>query len=262
MADEQPSATLGARLGAWAVHAFSATGAVLALLALVAVDGHRWTEAMLWLFAALVVDGIDGTMARAADVKTVAPRIDGDALDLVVDYLNYVFVPTMFMLEARLLPAPLALPLAALIQLSSVYVFVRRDMKSSDGYFRGFPALWNIVVLYLFAAAIDPAIAAAIVAGLVMLTFAPVHFLHPFRSRDLWPAPPILAVLWAGSTLALLLPAGEARPLLLTASAISAAAIVALGLLRTLRGPQSASSASGANASTSATVRSSDSETR
>ena len=261
MTGEQPSATLGARLAAWAVHAFSATGAVLALLALVAVDGHRWTEAMLWLFAALVVDGIDGTMARAAKVKTVAPRIDGDALDLVVDYLNYVFVPTMFMLEARLLPASLALPLAAMIQLSSVYVFVRRDMKCGDGYFRGFPALWNIVALYLFAAAIDPGIAAAIVALLVVLTFAPIHFVHPFRSRDLWPAPPILAALWAGSTLALL-PAGEARPLLLTASAVSAAAIVALGLLRTLRGPQSASSASGVSASTSATVRSSDSETR
>ena len=94
---------------------------------------------MLWLFAALVVDGIDGTLARAAKVKAVAPRIDGDALDLVVDYLNYVFVPTMFMLEARLLPPQLALPLAAMIQLSSVYVFVRRDMKTGRRLFPRLP---------------------------------------------------------------------------------------------------------------------------
>ena len=252
------------RILAWAVHVFSATGAVLALFALLAVDRHDWTAAMLWLFAALVVDGIDGTLARAANVKAVAPRIDGDALDLVVDYLNYVFVPTMFMLEARLLPAQLALPLAALIQLSSVYVFVRRDMKSADGYFRGFPALWNIVALYLFAADIDPGIAAAIVAALVLLTFAPIHFVHPFRVRDYGPWPVVLGSVWGITTLALLLPGltDGARQALLALSAITAVAIVALGLFRSLRGPQIASSRCGVSASTSATVRSSESETR
>jgi phosphatidylcholine synthase len=238
--------TFAARSAAWAVHAFSATGAVLALLALLAIDGHRWTEAMLWLFAALVVDGVDGTLARAARVKTVAPRIDGEALDLVVDYLNYVFVPTMFMLEAQLLPAPIALPLAALIQLSSVYVFVRRDMKTDDGYFRGFPALWNIVALYLFAARIDPEIAAAIVAALVILAFAPIHFLHPFRVRDYGPWPIILGAVWGLATLVLLLPGLDAaRGALLALSAISAIAIVALGLLRSLRGPRARADAVG-----------------
>ena len=236
--------TFAARSAAWAVHAFSATGAVLALLALLAIDRHEWTDAMLWLFAALVVDGVDGTLARAARVKAVAPRIDGEALDLVVDYLNYVFVPTMFMLEARLLPDPAALPLAALIQLSSVYVFVRRDMKTEDGYFRGFPALWNIVALYLFAARIDPLIAAAIVSALVVLTFAPIHFLHPFRVRDYGPWPVILGAVWGMTTLALLLPGLDAaRQGLLAISAASAVAIVALGLLRSLRGPGSRATA-------------------
>lgn len=143
-------------LAAWAVHAFSASGAVLALLAVAAVFDHRWTDTMLWLFAALVVDGIDGTFARAARVKELASRVDGDVLDLVIDYLNYVFVPTLFMLEARLLPDVLALPLAALVQLSSLYVFARRDMKTVDNYFRGFPALWNVVALYLYGAQVDP----------------------------------------------------------------------------------------------------------
>ena len=238
MAEQRPS--LASRLAAWGVHAFSATGAVLALLALLAIGRHEWTEAMLWLFAALVVDGVDGTMARAAKVKSVVPRIDGEALDLVVDYLNYVFVPTMFMLEARLLPQSAALPLAALIQLSSVYVFVRRDMKTDDGYFRGFPALWNIVALYFFAAKVDADVAAAIVGLLVLLTFAPIHFLHPFRARDYGPWPVILGAVWGIATLALLLPGltDAVRQLLLTASAIAAVAIVALGLLRTLRAPK------------------------
>ena len=194
---------------------------------------------MLWLFAALVVDGVDGTLARAARVKTVVPRIDGEALDLVVDYLNYVFVPAIFMLEAGLLLGRLALPLAALILLSSLYVFVRRDMKTDDGYFRGFPALWNIVALYLFAAAISPAVAAGIVGILVVLTFAPIHVLHPFRVRDYGPWPIVLGAVWGAATLAVLAPAlDSARQVLLAVSAISAIVIVGLGLLRTLRGPR------------------------
>ena len=229
------------RFAAWSVHLFTATSAVLAFAALLAVDGHRWSEAMLWLFAALVVDGVDGTMARAAHVKSVVPRIDGDALDLVVDYLTYVFVPSMFMLEARLFPMPLGLPLTALILLSSLYVFARRDMKTEDGYFRGFPALWNIVALYFFATGLDPGVAAAIAGLFILLTFAPVHVAHPFRTRDYGLALPLLCFAWAGSTLALLLPdIGEpARRVLFATSAISALIIAGFGLLRTLRGPGS-----------------------
>jgi phosphatidylcholine synthase len=251
------------KVAAWAVHAFSASGAVLALLAVIAIDGHRWTEAMLWLFAALVVDGVDGTMARAARVKELASRVDGDVLDLVIDYLNYVFVPTLFILEAGLLPDSWALPLAAFIQLSSLYVFARRDMKTDDNYFRGFPALWNIVALYLVAAGLEPMIAALVVAALVVLTFAPIHFVHPFRVRDYGFWLPLLALLWSFSTLALLIES-PIRDILLAVSALSAIIIVGLGLWRTARGPraQMASSFSAVSDSTSATVRSSESEIR
>ncbi|HEX6411177.1 MAG TPA: phosphatidylcholine synthase [Sphingomicrobium sp.] len=247
------------RAAAWAVHLFSASGAVLALLAMVAIRDHRWTDAMLWLFVALVVDGVDGTLARAARVKEIAPRIDGGVLDLVIDYLNYVFVPTLFILEAGLLPVVAAIPLAALIQISSLYVFARRDMKTEDNYFRGFPALWNIVALYLFAAQLDFSVAAAIVAALALLTFAPIHFVHPFRVRDYGPWLPITALVWAFSTLSLLVDSpAAARGLLLAISAISAIVIVGLGLLRTVRGPQIASNPSAVRESTSSTVRSSD----
>jgi phosphatidylcholine synthase len=235
MADAQQRSALPA----WAVHAFSASGAVLALFAVVAIFDHRWTDAMLWLFAALVVDGVDGTLARVAGTKELTPRIDGDALDLVIDYLNYVFVPTLFILEAELLPDALAMPLAALIQLSSLYVFARRDMKTEDNYFRGFPALWNVVALYLYAAQIDDGIAAAVAFALVILTFAPIHFVHPFRVRDYGNWLPATALVWAVATLTLLFDqAPAARFILMGLSSISAIAIVALGLLRTARGPR------------------------
>ena len=192
---------------------------------------------MLWLFAALVVDGVDGTLARAARTKEVTPRIDGDVLDLVIDYLNYVFVPTLFLIEAELLPDALTMPLAALIQLSSLYVFARRDMKTEDNYFRGFPALWNVVALYLYAAQIGPAVSAIVLGALIVLTFAPIHFVHPFRVRDYGAWLPVLCVLWAASTLILLFPIGDAtRSGLLAVSSVSAIALVAAGLWRSSRG--------------------------
>jgi phosphatidylcholine synthase len=237
MPDEQVSIDSRARSKAWAVHLFTATGVVLALLAMVAVLEHRWTAAMLWLFAALVVDAVDGTLARAARVKEVVPRVDGDALDLVIDYLSFVFIPVFFILEAGLLPAPLALLLSALILISSLYVFARRDMKTHDGYFRGFPALWNLVALYVYAAELGGTAAAVLVGLLVLLTFAPIHVVHPLRVRDYGRWPPIISVLWAGATLALLFPLNPtARLILFVTSATTAVLLIGMGLLRSLRG--------------------------
>lgn len=223
---------------AWLVHLFTASGVVIALLALEATYRGEWRLALLWLLAALAVDGVDGTLARWARVKEHVPRIDGEAFDLIVDYLNYVFVPAIFICRAGLVPETLALPLAAAILLSSVYVFVRRDMKTPDNYFRGFPALWNVVALYLFVAQPGAAAGAVAVAVLAMLSFAPIRFVHPFRVSDFQPWLRILAVLWAIATLALLWPGWgpDVARLWLWASYASAAALLAMGLIRTLRG--------------------------
>ena len=223
---------------AWSVHLFTASGAALALLAWSAIDRERWTEAMVWLGAALVVDGIDGTFARAARVKQLVPRIDGDSLDLVIDYLTYVFVPVLFLVEAGLLPSRLALPLAGAILISSLYVFARRDMKTADGYFRGFPALWNVVAFYLYVTALGPVAGAVIVLALVVMTFAPIHVVHPFRVRDFGHWLPILAAIWAVSTAALLLPDlhQSVRALLLVISLAAAVMLFVLGFVRTARG--------------------------
>lgn len=227
------------RLGAWSVHAFTASGAVLALLALLAVERGAFGEALLWLFAALVVDGIDGTFARAARVKERAPRIDGDVLDLVIDYLTYVFVPTLFMWRAGLIPEAFALPLGALIQLSALYVFARRDMKTDDGYFQGFPALWNVVALYLYAISAAPATGALVVILFAALSFAPVHVVHPFRVRDFGRWLPVLALVWAVATLLLLVPGlDDGRSALLVLSLGTSILLIGLGLVRTIRGPR------------------------
>ena len=225
---------------AWAVHAFTASGAVLAILALMAIQAGDWRLALIWLGIALIVDGVDGTLARRARVKELTPRIDGSALDLIIDYLNYVFVPTALMWRAGLLPEDWAPGLAAVIQLSALYVFARADMKTPDNYFRGFPALWNVVALYLYAAQPGVETGAAVVLVLAVLSFAPIHFVHPFRVRDYGRWLPALVILWAAATGALLWPdwAPVTRGLLLWTSSASAMLLVLLGLIRTLRGPR------------------------
>ncbi|HEX8064711.1 MAG TPA: CDP-alcohol phosphatidyltransferase family protein [Allosphingosinicella sp.] len=223
---------------AWLVHLFTASGVVLAFLALEATARGEWRLALIWLLAALAVDGVDGTFARWARVKEHVPRIDGEAFDLIVDYLNYVFVPAVFICRAGLVPQALALPLAAAMLLSSVYVFVRRDMKTPDNYFRGFPALWNVVALYLFVIQPGAAIGAGVVAILAILSFAPIRFVHPFRVRDHQPWLRVAAIVWAVATLALLWPgwSPDLARLWRWASYASAAALLGLSLVRTLRG--------------------------
>lgn len=237
----QRAAIRGRTAAAWGVHLFTAAGAVAALLALIAVERRQPETALFWLFVALAIDGVDGTLARAVKVRERIPRIDGEALDLVVDYLTYVLVPVWFILEGGYLPGPLALPLCAAILVSALYIFARRDMKTDDGYFRGFPALWNVVAFYFFVLKPAPPLAAGAAAALVVMTFAPIHTVHPFRVRDYGPVPPSLAILWAATTAGLLSRDldGWVTPVLATISFGSAALLAGMGLLRTLRGPRS-----------------------
>jgi len=237
---ERPAAAGGGVAAAWLVHLFTVTGVVIAYLALAAVMRGEFREALMWLILGLVIDGVDGSLARWARVKERAPRIDGDTLDLIIDYLTYVFVPAVLIVRAELVPEGLAPWLAGLILVSALYDFTRRDLKTADNYFRGFPALWNLVAFYLFIGRPDAEVGAIAVLALAALTFAPVHFVHPFRVRDYGRWLPALALLWAAATAALLWPRWDegVERALLAVSLIAAAVLFALGLLRTLRGPQ------------------------
>lgn len=223
---------------AWAIHALTASGAVLAFFAFLAVEQHLWRLTLLWLAAALIVDGIDGPLARWAGVAWRTPRIDGATLDLVVDYLTYVFVPAILLYRAELLPAAYALAGVAAILLSSLYTFARNDMKTADNFFRGFPAVWNVVAFYLFILHPGQTACLIVVGVFSVLTFAPIHFIHPVRVRLYQPWLAGLTALWGLSSLALLWP--DWSPFWMQAwlglSLAGAAALLAIGALRTLRG--------------------------
>jgi phosphatidylcholine synthase len=181
---------------AFAVHIFTAAGAALGFLALLAAFERRWTL-MFWLLgAALFVDGIDGTFARKLRVAEVLPRWSGDVLDLVVDFITYVFVPAYAIAASGLLPPALAIPAGIVIVVTSALYFADRDMKTPDNYFRGFPALWNAAIFYLFVLKPAPRLAAAIVIALAVLTFVPFKFLHPFRVKRLHAVTMVALPLW------------------------------------------------------------------
>ena len=187
------------RLGAASVHLLTATGAVLALFALRAVETHDWQMMFVWLGIALVVDAIDGPLARLVGVKIVLPRFSGERLDLIVDYLTYVVVPAFALTDATLLPEGTRLPAAIGILLSSLFHVADLNSKTEEGYFVGFPAIWNIVLLYLFVLEPAPLVSLLIVAFFVAFTFVPLLAVHPFRVERLRPLSCLVTLVWTGT---------------------------------------------------------------
>jgi len=217
---------------AFAVHVFTACGAGCALLALTAAVNGQWAALFVWLGIALCIDGIDGTFARRLEVAKLLPRWSGDILDLVVDILNYVFVPAYALAASGLLPKLAAVPLGLLIVVTGALYFADRLMKTSDYYFRGFPALWNVAAFYLFILKPEPWAGAAVIVVLAVLTFVPFHVLHPLRIAHWRGVTTVALAAWA--VLALAAVAQDLNPPLWIGAALCALAIyfVAIGFFR------------------------------
>jgi phosphatidylcholine synthase len=185
------------RIRAWAVHVLTACGAALALMALIFATGGHWEAMFFCLGLALVVDGVDGPLAREFKVAQVLPRWSGDTLDLVVDFTTYVFVPGYAIAASGLMPEFFAIPAGMLVVITGAIYFADRKMKTEDNYFRGFPAVWNLAAFYLYVLQPPAWIAAAGVVVLAALTFLPVRFVHPLRVKQWRWLNVALLALWA-----------------------------------------------------------------
>ena len=186
------------KLAGFAVHLFTGLGAVCALFAVMAVFDASLGAAFLWLGAAFLIDGLDGPLARAVDVKAQLPRFSGEVIDLVIDYLTYVFVPVLLLVHEGRLPAGVATHgLAALILLSSLFHFADAASKARDLAFVGFPAIWNVVAFYVFALDLGHGTTALLVLVCVAATFVPMHWVHPVRVVPLRPVTLSLTAVWA-----------------------------------------------------------------
>ncbi len=200
LADGEPSQKSQEKIRralAAAVHVFTGLGIVCGLLATLAVFEQAWEQVFLWLGIALVIDGVDGTLARRADVGSRIPRVSGERLDQVIDYVTYVFIPVLALLQSGILSGIGGLVLAALILLSSLFHFSDLGNKADDHCFVGFPAIWNIVAFYLFAFATPAWLTALAILLCVALTFVPMRWVHPVRVTSLWQITTVAVVIWA-----------------------------------------------------------------
>ncbi len=176
-------ASMTAKTNAYLVHLLTATGAVFAMLAMLEAVQGDWAMMFVWLVVAFVVDGVDGPLARKTEVKTYAPRIDGVLLDLIIDYLTYVFIPAFALFWSGLLPGWTGWFAIIVITFASALYFADTRMKTKDNSFHGFPGCWNMVVLVLFAIEPNFWVSLFIVSALAVAMFLPVKFVHPFRTE-------------------------------------------------------------------------------
>lgn len=185
------------RAAGWGVHLYTASGSVLALLAVLAAIEGAVLVALWVLLAALVVDGTDGMLARRLKVADTIPGFDGARLDDIVDYLTYVFAPVVLLLISGRLPeGPWGPALAALPLLASCIQFCRRDAKTEDHYFLGFPSYWNVVAFYAVVLDLPPVAVAVVLVACSVLVFVPIKYIYPSRTRTFRVLNLALAGLW------------------------------------------------------------------
>lgn len=184
------------RLKALSVHLLTASGAVLAMFAMLAAVKGEWSLMFLWLVVALIVDGIDGPLARKYEVHKNWPTYDGVLMDLIVDYLTYVFIPAFALFQSGLLPGWTGWLAIIVICYGSVVYFADTRMKTKDKSFAGFPACWNMVVLVLFATKPGEAIILLVVILLTVTMFTNLKFIHPVRTNRWHQVSLAMTVVW------------------------------------------------------------------
>lgn len=166
------------------------------MLALLAAVDENWDAMFLWLVIAFAVDGIDGPLARRYDVEANAPQFDGALLDLIVDYLTYVFIPAYALFQSGVLPGLAGWAALLGITFASAMYFAWNGMKTQDKSFMGFPGCWNMVVLVFFAMTPPVGVALTLVAILAVAMFLPLRFVHPVRTSRWRPLTLPISLAW------------------------------------------------------------------
>ncbi|HXV77016.1 MAG TPA: hypothetical protein VD788_11935 [Candidatus Polarisedimenticolaceae bacterium] len=218
-----------------AVHLLTASGGAIALFAIEAISGGRIRSALGWMCAAVVVDGVDGTLARRARVRELLPRIDGALLDNVVDYVNYAIVPAWLIHANGLLPERFSPAGTLVIAVAAAFQFSHTSAKSEDHLFRGFPSYWNVTAFYLLVGDLAPGINLAVVCGLALLSVVPLYWVYPSRTPTLRRTTIALTVLWGAALITMIVRYPRVDPWLARISLLYVAYYTAVSLWLTYR---------------------------
>lgn len=227
------------RLAGWGVHVFTASGAFVGLMAMLAIYKQQLLPAFWLMGVAVVIDAVDGVFARMIQIKKAVPQINGELLDNIVDFVNYTIVPAFFLLVTPLVPDYWCIVCVIAITISSTYQFTQVDAKTSDHFFKGFPSYWNIAIFYLFFWQMSPWVNLSILLTLSVLSFVPIKYIYPSRldylthNSALRLAMLVATVVWGFATLGLMWGYPESNPVLITISMIYMILYVAGSLYRT-----------------------------
>jgi phosphatidylcholine synthase len=224
-------------LRAWCVHLYTALGAVVALVAILAIENGNFGQAFWLMSLAVVIDATDGTLARIARVKELITWFDGDRLEDIIDYLNYVMVPCLFLLRAELLPSQDAIWLSALPLIASAYGFCQKEAKTADHYFLGFPSYWNIIVFYLYVLKTPLWVNAFLIIFLSIMVFVPIRYIYPSRSPRFRAVTNVLGALWGVALLFMIYRLPDPPQMIVFASLAFPAYYTSLSLWLVLRRP-------------------------
>ncbi len=179
--NESTNVSLRQKIAGWLVHAFTASGAYVGVLSLLAIFQGKYILAFWLMGIAIVIDAVDGMFARLIQIKVAVPKIDGALLDNIVDFFNYTIVPVFFLLVSNIIPEGWGYISAFVIIISSAYQFTQVDAKTSDHFFKGFPSYWNIAVFYLFFWQMHPWVNLIVLLVLAALSFIPIKYVYPSR---------------------------------------------------------------------------------
>lgn len=224
------------RLAAVLVHLLTASGSLCGLFALYFAAQQDWPAAFVWLGIALAVDGVDGPLARRIEITKVLPRFSGVTLDETVDFLNYCIIPAFILVQSGIFRPWLALSMASLVVLTSLFHFADKQSKTDDGYFVGFPVAWNFVCFYFFVFGTGESLATAVIVIFTCLTFVPLKWVHPLRVRRLRPFTLLVLACWSVSAAIALAGTFPSGPVVQGVFAATAVYMLALGLARSYSG--------------------------
>lgn len=233
-----PPATLARRAAAWGVHLFTASGAVWGVLSILAIQHHQYRLLFVWVAFAMFADGFDGMLARRAHTKVYAAELDGSLLDNILDYLNYVIIGALLVIQVPLVPPGFGVAVAALMALSSAFQFSQVEAKTDethDYFFKGFPSYWNILALYLLLLNFDPWVNLILLLGCVVLVFVPIKYIYPSRTKFYRRLNMSVALLWSLTGLFMLIAYPRIPAWLTAANLALVGAYMALSLASTLR---------------------------
>ncbi len=178
------------------VHLLTGFGIIAGYFALIAVMNNNQKEAFLWLGLAFLIDSVDGTLARKFNVKKNLPNIDGKMLDSIIDFFNYVIIPSIMIYWFRYVPDQFLLLIPAILIFISIYSYVNLNILTNDNYYNGFPAIWNVIVLYFYIFGTSQNVNLILLTLLIFLKFSPLKCIHPLKVKRFKNLSIIFAIIW------------------------------------------------------------------